>query len=132
MDPITTAIVAALTAGAASGLTDVGKKAIADAYDGLKTLLKKKFGHESEVVKSVERLEVRPDSASRQGTLAEEMADAKVAQDADILHAAQTLLDQITIQPNGGQHIQNVIGNYNAVVQGSGNPTVNVKSPKEP
>lgn len=132
MDPITTAIVAALTAGAVAGVTDASKKAIADAYDALKGLLKKKFGHESEVVKSVERLETRPDSTSRQGTLAEEVADAKAAHDPEILQAAQTLLDQVKEQPGGGQHIQNVIGNYNAVVQGSGNPTVNVNQPKEP
>jgi hypothetical protein len=44
MEPITTAIIAALTAGAASGLTEAAKKSISDAYSGLKTLIKKKFG----------------------------------------------------------------------------------------
>ena len=45
MDPVTTAIVVALAAGATSGVTEAGRKAIADAYEALKTLLKKKFGH---------------------------------------------------------------------------------------
>ncbi len=40
MEPITTAIAAALGAGALSGLTDTSKTAISDAYIRLKELLK--------------------------------------------------------------------------------------------
>ncbi len=39
MDPITTAIVAALSAGAVSGLAETSKTAITDAYNQLKYLL---------------------------------------------------------------------------------------------
>lgn len=47
MDLITTAIVAALSAGAVSGLTEVSKTAVTDAYQTLKDLLAKKFGAHS-------------------------------------------------------------------------------------
>jgi hypothetical protein len=47
MDLITTALVAALTAGSISGLTDVTKMAITDAYQGIKALLTIKFGAKS-------------------------------------------------------------------------------------
>jgi hypothetical protein len=36
MEPITTAIVAGTTAGAATGATDIAKKSIADSYEALK------------------------------------------------------------------------------------------------
>ena len=47
MDPITTAIVAALTVGATSGITDTAKTMITDTYQRLKSLLHNKFGRES-------------------------------------------------------------------------------------
>src|SRR5947209_5290623 len=64
MDPISAAIVAALAAGALSGLTETGKTAITDAYQELKDLLVKKFGARSQVVQTVDHLEARPESAS--------------------------------------------------------------------
>ncbi|MGB3691787.1 MAG: hypothetical protein WA896_02595 [Spirulinaceae cyanobacterium] len=47
MDPITTAIVAALAA--------LSKDAIKDGYNALKSTLKKKFGSESDLVDAVEK-----------------------------------------------------------------------------
>src|SRR2546425_8723943 len=99
---------------------------ISDAYQGLKDLLRKKFGHESSLVKSVEVLEAKPGVVGRQQTLDEEIIDAGANRDQDILLAAQQLLSLVQTQHGGERHIQHVIGNYNAVVQGSGNATVNV------
>jgi hypothetical protein len=103
MDPITAAIVAAL----AAGLTEVGKNAVMDTYTGLKSLLKKKFGEDSKVVK------------------------AKADQDPELVQKAQELLNQIKSQPGGEGHIQSIIGNYNAMVSGSGSASVNVNHPKD-
>ncbi len=130
MDPITAAIVAALTLGVTSGITETSKKAVSDAYEALKGLLKKKFGHESEVMKSVERLEIKPDSTGRQATLQEEVTTAHAEQDPDILKAAQTLLNLISSQPGGSQYNQYISGNYNAITQ-SGPATININQPKE-
>lgn len=131
MEPITTAIVAALTTGVTSGITDTAKATISDAYQKLKNLLHKKFGRESNLFKSVEVLEAKPDAVGRQLTLDEEVIDAKAGHDPDILQAAQHLLNLIQ-QQGGERHIQHVIGNYNAVVQGSGNAIVNINSPNQP
>lgn len=131
MDPITMAIVAAITAGVAGGITDVGKQAIIDAYQGLKTLLKQKFGADSKVVKAVDEVEGTPDSKGRREVLQEEVSKAHVDQDADVLQAAQALLKQIQVQPGGGQHIQQVIGNYNAVADRGSSASVNVNHPRE-
>ncbi len=131
MDPITIAIVGALTAGAISGLTDAGKKVITDAYEELKALLKKKFGSQSEVVKSVENLEAKPESPSRQGTLKEEVQAVKADQDPDLLQTAQTLLDQIKVHPGGEQHIQTAIGGISAQADRGSTATVTVNHPPE-
>jgi hypothetical protein len=130
MDPVTTAIVAALAAGAASGVTEAGRKAIADAYEALKTLLKKKFGHASEMVKSVESLETRSDSTARKSLLQEEITTAKADKDPDILQAAQALLDEISAQPGGVQHIQSATGSYIAQADRGSTASVNFNLPR--
>lgn len=131
MDTITMAIVAALTAGATSGLTEVAKATITDAYQSLKNVIKKKIGDKSDVITSIEVLEAKPQSVGRQQTLNEESVDAHLAQDHDILQAAQSLLKLIKAEPSGERHVQQVTGNLNAVVQGSGNATVNVNQPEQ-
>ncbi len=132
MDPITIAIVAALTVGATSGLTEVAKAMITDAYQGLKNLIKKKIGDKSHVITSIDVLETKPQSVGRQQTLNEEIVDAQLAQDQEILQTAHRLLNLIKAEPAGERHVQQVTGNYNAVVQGSGNATVNVNQPDQP
>jgi hypothetical protein len=107
------------------------KKAISDAYEALKTLLKKKFGHENEVSKSIEKLEANPNSANRQGTLNEDITAVHADQDPEILKGAQYLLNQINAQPNGEQHIQKAIGNYIAQADRGSTASVNVDHPKE-
>ena len=92
MDPVTTAIVAALSAGAVAGLTDTVKTAITDAYNKLKGQLTKKHGKDSDIVKAVEKLEAKPDLKARKDMLAEEIATAKAEQDDEILTAANQIL----------------------------------------
>jgi hypothetical protein len=50
MDHVTTAIIAALSAGASSAIPEMAKKTIAEGYDSLKALLKKKYGTDSDVM----------------------------------------------------------------------------------
>ena len=129
MDPITTAILAAIAAGAISGVTKVGEQVVADAHNKLKDLLGKKFGAKSKVVKAVKDLEANPKSEARKAVLKEEVAIAKVAQDKDLLKAAQELLAVIKSKPGGEQIIQMAMGDQNVQVAGDGN-VVNVNTPK--
>ncbi len=126
MDPITTSIVSALSAGAISGLTETGKTAITDAYDRLKTLLTKKFGGESEVVHAVNEMEAKPDSAGRKATLQEEVAAARVDQDQEVLHAAQALLQLLQASAEGGHHVQTATGSYIAQADRGSSASVNI------
>ncbi len=131
MDPVTAAILAALSAGAIGGVTEMSKTAITDAYQKLKGLLVTKFSTQSKVVTAVDELEEEPDSKGRQLTLQEQIAKVKADQDQELVQAAQVLLREVHRQPGGEQHIQSVIGNYNAQVYGSGSASVNVNRPKD-
>jgi hypothetical protein len=124
LDPITTAIVAALAAGVASGATKAGEQVVTDAYSKLKELLGKKFGVKSKVVKAVKELEANPKSAARKEVVKEEVAAAKADQDADLLEAAQRLLKVIKATPGGKQIIQLAVGDQNIQISGDSN-TVN-------
>jgi hypothetical protein len=110
MEPITTAIIAALTAGAASGLTEAAKKSISDAYIGLKALIEKKFGGKSDVADAIDKLEAKPESAGRRQTLTEELTATDAAADPELFGAAQSLLELVKALPQGEQHIQSAIG----------------------
>ncbi|BAY87948.1 hypothetical protein NIES267_74720 (plasmid) [Calothrix parasitica NIES-267] len=99
MDPITTAIVAAV-------VSEVSKAVISNSYEVLKAALKKKCGSESDLVSAVNQLEKKPDSDARKAMLQEEVEAAKVNDDPEILQLAQDLLDKLKDEP-GGQQIIN-------------------------
>ncbi len=121
MDPITTAIVAALGAGAVSGVTKVGEQVVVDAYAKLKELLGKKFGAKSKVVKAVKELEANPKSAARKEVVKEEVVAVRADQDQELLQIAQSLLKNIKALPGGTQIIQTSIGDQNIQISGDSN-----------
>ncbi len=129
MDPITSAIVAAVSAGAIGGLTEVGKTVLTDAYGKLKALLVKKFGKESEVVQAVEQVEAKPASEARQATLAEEVAAVKADQESELLQVAQALLQVLPSSPEHAQHLQTATGNYIAQADRASRASVHIGTP---
>ena len=102
MDPVTIAIVGAIAGSA-------GKKVFDETYDALKSLLKRKFGSESEVIKAVDGMEATPNSPGRRLTLEEELTAVKAHEDPEILQAARLLQERIGLYSGGGQ--QTAIGN---------------------
>lgn len=127
MDPVTAAIVAAVAAGAAKVATEV----VPDLYKGLKALLKSKFGEQSAVSKAVDEVEADPESAGQQIVLEEKVRKAGADKDADIVAAAEKLLEQLKAQPGGARIVQTVTGNYNAQAADHSTASVNVNVPKE-
>lgn len=107
MDPLTMAIIAALASGAAAGATEVGKQAIADAYNGLKAVIRRKWGEQSELAQAVSSLESNPDSAGRQTTLAEEVTAAAADEDAEVLAALRALEEKLAA--HGDERIQKML-----------------------
>jgi Het-E N-terminal domain len=126
MEPVTTAILAAIAAGATAGLTDTAKTAIGDAYAGLKALLKQKFGGDSKMVEAVEKLEKDRDSAGWKETVGKEAAKAGANQDQELITAAEAVLAKLQELPAGQQHIQSAIGSYIAQADRGGTAKVNV------
>jgi hypothetical protein len=127
MDPITLSIIGALSLGATSGATDIAKKAIVDGYEGLKALIKKKFGGESKAVEAIEKFQDTPDSPKRKETLAQEMKAVNAAEDPELLQAARSLLEALKALPRGEQNIQQIAqGTGIAQATGGGTATVNM------
>lgn len=117
MDPITAAIIGAVAAGLAAGTTDTAKKVVADAYDGLKSLIKRKLGSESKVAQAIADVEANPQSEGRKAVLQEEVTTAKADQDEELVAAANALIEQIKSLPQGQQYIPTIT----ATIQGDQN-----------
>lgn len=117
MDPITTAIVAAIAATSSS--------AIKDSYLALKALLKKKFGEKSDLVEAVNKLEAKPQSEARKSTVQEEVEAVKANDDPEIVQLAQDLLGKIKEQPGGQQVINQTVSHVKyAATSGTGTASI--------
>jgi len=119
MDPITAAILA--------GIAKLAEPAIRDAYDGLKGLIKRKFGADSAVVRATEDVEKKPESASRRETLREEAKAAKVESDPDLVKVANELLEKVKAAPGGQNLINQIVSGHHNFVTGTGD--INVSGP---
>lgn len=97
MDPITTAIIAALA--------NLSKDVIKDSYIALKVALQKKFGDKSDLLEAIDKLEKTPDRDDRKATVKTEIEIANVNSDPDLMKLVQDLLDKISEQPGGKESI---------------------------
>jgi hypothetical protein len=90
MEPITTAIVSAIVAGAAASAQGVVSQAVSDAYSALKTLIVERYQRANAVAKIEEDPESEPSKASLVEALTESgaVADAQVQQGAARLSTA--------------------------------------------
>jgi hypothetical protein len=85
VDPLS-ALVAAVVVGATAALNETATMAVKDAYAALKALMRNKFAIDVAVI------EGRPESASRQQVLREELQQAAAHQDAAVASLADALL----------------------------------------
>src|SRR4051794_17928031 len=83
-------IVAALAAGAGSGVKDVASKAVGDAYTGLKSLLARRLVDRPQAAAALAGDETDP--RVWQVRIGEELAQSGAAADAEVLASAQHLL----------------------------------------
>ena len=103
MEPVSL-IVTALTAGAVAAAKDTAEKGVKDTYQGLKTLIKRKFANDPLAQAMVE---AKPEDIKKaEGLLKDKITKAGADQDQEIIKVAQDLLDQVKEQP-GGQEIIN-------------------------
>ena len=123
------AIGAALSSAALAGAGETAKKAIGDAYDGLKSLIKRKFGDGSPASHAVDSLESRPDSEGRKQTLTEELQSANAAADPEIVGATQNLLKLLEALPSGPKFNLTATGTGIAQAAGGSSASVNMYGP---
>ncbi|MEH1843285.1 MAG: hypothetical protein V7L20_32255 [Nostoc sp.] len=108
MEPVSM-IIAALGAGAIAATKDTAGTAVKDAYQGLKTLIKKKFESEPKAQMVLEEHETDPETY--EAPLKKKLAEAGADQDAEIIKLAQELLKQLKPE-------ESATGKYNTVFQG--------------
>jgi len=132
MDPITSAIIAALAAGVTAGLTDTAKKLISDLYNSIKEKIKQKDGKDSKAIKAIKDLESEPDFAPYQSGLQHRVNELKLDKDPELISLATKLLSAIEQSQSKAnlQTIQNVYGNGNVVAGTGGTATINIQQPK--
>lgn len=133
MEPISL-ILAALVAGVTAAAKDTAGKAIKDAYEGLKSLIKKKFADKGKADDSdiIDKHERKPDSKAVKALLEEELIEAEIDKDEEVLKAAQEVMNKAdskgaregkyNINISGG--VQNVVGEN----LGTATQTVNYNS----
>jgi hypothetical protein len=113
----------------ATGVTGTAKKAITDAYEGLKSLVGKKFGGDSDAAEAITKQEARPDSDGRKQTLTEELKAVNAVSDPELVSAVQSLLELIRALPHGEKHIQFARGTGIAQADRDSTATVTMYAP---
>lgn len=88
------AIMTAIISGAVASAKPTTEKGISDLYDGLKSVIHRKYSGVS-----LEAVEKKPDSPAQKAALQEILQDVKAEEDKELLQQAQLLLKAISEQP---------------------------------
>jgi len=113
MEPITAAILAAVSSGAVkSGI-------INDAYEGLKAVIRRKWGDSAPINKAITALEEDPKSKAQAALLDEKVGAVKASHDTEVLQALHQLVEQMKARGVGGEAVAKIQFNMTGgVVQG--------------
>jgi hypothetical protein len=126
MDPISAAILAVLP-GLAS---DVVKSGVKDAYEGLKAVIRRKWGDAAPIAKAITAMEEDPKSKAQAAVLEEKVATVKASEDPEVVQALHNLVEQMKMHGIGGETVARIQFNMSGgVVQGvAGVGTIHVGS----
>jgi hypothetical protein len=91
MDPITAAILAVLPALA----SDMVKSGVKDAYEGLKAVIRRKWGDAAAINKAITAVEGDPSSKAQAAVLEKEVRAANATDDTDVIKALHELVTQM-------------------------------------
>jgi disulfide oxidoreductase YuzD len=115
MDPITAAILAVLPALA----SDVVKSGVKDAYEGLKAVIRRKWGDAAPISKAIAAIEEDPKSKAQAAVLEEKVGAVKAVEDAEVAQALRQLVEQMKTHGIGGEAVARIQFNMSGgVVQG--------------
>ncbi|APD89001.1 hypothetical protein BM525_03790 [Alteromonas mediterranea] len=103
MEPITTAIIAALT----SGVCNTTQSAVSDAYNCLKQRLTTLFSdREESITEVINAVEANPESLKNQTSLNDKLAQINIVQHQEILLYLNQLLNQLQQSESGKKALQ--------------------------
>jgi hypothetical protein len=115
MDPVTAAILAVLPALAG----DMVKSGVKDAYEGLKAVIRRKWGESAPISKAITAIEEDPSSKAQAAVLEEKVGAVKATEDAEVAQALHQLVEQMKTHGVGGEAIAKIQFNMSGgVVQG--------------
>jgi hypothetical protein len=115
MDPITTAILTALPALA----SDVVQSGVKDAYEGLKAVIRRKWGDTAPISKAISAIEEDPSSKAQAAVLEEKITAVKASDDAEVAQALRQLVEQMKTHGIGGDPVAKIRFNMSGgIVQG--------------
>jgi hypothetical protein len=115
MDPITAAILAVLPALA----SDMVKTGVKDAYEGLKAVIRRKWGEGAPISKAITAVEEDPTSKAQAAVLEEKVGAVKATEDAEVAQALRQLVEQMKTHGVGGEAVAKIQFNMSGgVVQG--------------
>ena len=115
MDPITAAILAVLPALASDMVTSTVK----DAYEGLKAVIRRKWGDTSPISHAISAMETDPKSKAQSAVLEEKVRAVKATEDAEVTEALRLLVEQMKTHGIGGEAVARIQFNMSGgVVQG--------------
>ena len=104
MDPITAAILAVLPALA----SDVVKAGVKDAYEGLKAVIRRKWGETAPISKAITAIEEDPKSKAQAAVLEEKVGSVKATGDAEVAQALHQLVEQMKTHGIGGEAVAGI------------------------
>lgn len=118
MDPITL-ITTAVVLGASSALKETASQVVKDSYAALKGIIVKAFGRESNLTKTVEVVEMDPDSERLRKRLTEVLIAVNAGMSAELVEAANRLLNQGQEQGEyAAEYVNQIQGDVQGWVQG--------------
>ena len=117
MEPISL-IIAALVAGATAATKDTAGKAVKDAYEGLKSLIKKKFADKGKKDEGylVDKQDKEPNSETVKALLKEEIIKAGIDQDEEVLKKAEAF-KKLLESSSQSQDISDIQQTFNNQIQ---------------
>ena len=91
MDPITSTMIAALSVMG----SEFVKSSVKDAYDELKSVIRRRWGEATPLTKAVDDLEANPTSKGQALVLEEKVSETHAAQDPDVMKAVARLVAEL-------------------------------------
>jgi hypothetical protein len=96
---------------------DTLKAGVKDAYEGLKAVIRRKWGDAAPISKAISAVEEDPKSKAQAAVLEEKVGAVKASEDADVLQALKALLEQMKAHGIGGEAATSVQVNISGGTQ---------------